>query len=87
MKNIYLIPTKFNFNFFKQLNFNDINERTLIYKSKNGIFYLYIGVNKTRRSSWRKMKKIQENKNFIGWFAPTDKISRYIKIMIINDNY
>lgn len=86
MENI-LIPTKFNFIFFKQLDFNDINERTLRYKSKNGIFYLCIGANVSRRSSWRRMKSIQENEKFIGWLTPTDKISRYIKIMTINDNY
>ena len=87
MEIFYLIPKKYSFNFFKQLNFNNINERTLKYKSKKGIFYLSISVNETRRSAWRKMKTIQNNKNFINWLSPTDKITRYIKIMIINDNY
>lgn len=87
MENFFVIPKKYSFNFFKQLSFKCINERTLFYKSKKGTFYLSIGVDETRRSAWRKMKTIQDNKNFVNWLSPTDKITRYIKIIIINDNY
>jgi hypothetical protein len=47
--------------------------------------WLQFGKNESRKSRWKKMKTISNSKTFLKWISPNDRITRKIKLIILNN--
>lgn len=81
LENVSCLGEEFTYLFFKELSPNKPQHRKINFKTITGIHYFefkirYDGV----ESRWKKMQKIAEHKDFIGWIPPTDKMVRKLKL-------
>jgi len=84
IENMPSLSKEFTLLFFRELSPNIPQHRKIHFKTDSGVHYFefktkYEGV----RSRWRRMRRISEQKGFIAWIPPTEKMIRKLKLKLL----
>ena len=81
-----MLSKNFTLFLFKELNSNIPEHRRIYFKTVTNIHYIeFKKKDKSIKSRRKRMLKISENKKFIGWIPPTEKLIRKLKLILLNN--
>lgn len=88
LNDISCLSQEYTYLFFKELNPNKKEHKKIYFRTEKGIHYFEFRTKcEGVKQRWKRIQKIAEQKGFIGWIPPTEKMNRRLKLKMLNEKY